>query len=114
MYAPRTLAVQSLTNLAGAAVYTSRTVDGQKYVRLTGKVYSDQSGSLAIQQADPLQDGTHNPGTWRTLTTVAVTGGTVAKFDEPLLCQYVRLVYTNGATPQTAFEISGYLAPKGV
>jgi hypothetical protein len=95
-------------------VYTSSSIDGQKYVRFTGKVYSDQGGSLEIQQADPAGDGTHTPGTFRTLTTVAVTGGTVAKFDEPLLCQYVRLKYTNGATNQTTFEISGYLAPNGV
>lgn len=113
MYAPRKLAIQTKTALGSAGLFTSEAVDGQKYVRLTGKVFADQGGSLEIQEADALGDGTHTPGTFRTMSTVSVTANTTAVIDATLRCQFVRLKYTNGATAQGTFELSGYLDPKG-
>ena len=101
IYRPQ--AVIQTANLAGEASYTSPSYDGSQYRRITGKVFSDQSGTLNLQHSD---DGT----TWDTLTTVAVTGGTATKYDEPLYAKYVRLNYVNGATPQTAFRLSAYLS----
>lgn len=76
-------------------------------------MYSDQGGSLEIQEADVIGDGTHVPGTFRTTSTIAVTAGAAAVIDATLHCHFVRLKYTNGATAQGTFELSGYLDPKG-
>lgn len=97
--------------LSAAAVFTSASINGEKYGRLTGKVFSDQSGTLTIEHAD--DDGTNNPLSWDELTSISVTGGTASKFDEPLYCKFVRVVYTNGATDQTVFRLSAYLGQRG-
>lgn len=89
--------------LGANALYTSTSLDGIHYRRLTGKVYADQAGTLAIQHSD---DDT----TWDTLTSIIVTAATPAKFDEPIYARYVRVVYTNSVVPQTVFRLSGLLS----
>ncbi len=101
--------VLSETTLGTSEAFTSDAINGEKYRRLTGKVFSDQGGSLEIQHADAVA-GENTPSTWDTITTVAVTGGTATAFDEVLYCKFVRLVYTNGATAQNTFRISAYLS----
>lgn len=99
------------TPLGAAGTFTSDEINGEKYGRITGKVYSDKGGSLAIQQAD--SSPTNTPLDWDTVATVAVTGGTPAAFDIVMYCKFARLVYTNGEDAQTSFRLSGYLGPRG-
>lgn len=99
----RTQAIFTNTVLAANAVYTGVLVDGLNFRRITGKAFSDVAGSLAIQQSE---DG----ATWDTITTIAVVAATPVVWDQVINSRYVRYVYTNGGTIQTAFRLSGYLA----
>ena len=99
----RTQVLTMTTPLDASASYTSQSFDAITFRRITGRVYADQSGTLELQHSD---DGT----TWDTLTSVSVTAGTAAKFDEPIYLRYVRVRYTNGATAQTTFRLSAYLS----
>lgn len=99
----RSQAFLTTTVLAASGTYTSPSINGIQYRRLTGKVYTDQAGTLDLQHSD---DGS----TWDNLTSISVAAATPTKFDEPIYAQYVRVVYTNGATAQTAFRLSGYLS----
>jgi hypothetical protein len=99
----RTQAFLTTTPLAGNASYTSATFNALLFKRITGKVFANQDGTLNLQHSD---DGS----TWDTLTSISVSANTPAKFDEPIYCQYVRVNYTNDATSQTTFRLSGYLS----
>lgn len=99
----RVQSILTTAALAANGVYTSGAIDGINARRITGKVFSDVAGSLAIQQAD---DGV----TWDTVTTIAVAAGAAVVWDQVLNARYVRYVYTNGATLQATFRLSGYLA----
>lgn len=99
----RTQSILTTATLGAAGVYTSPSVDGINFRRITGVAFSNVAGSLAIQQSD---DGT----TWDTITTVTVAAATPIAWDQVIHTRYVRYVYTNGATLQTTFRLSGYLA----
>lgn len=87
--------------LAANAVLTGTAAEGGGYRRVTGRSYSDQAGSLAIQESD---DGV----TWDTVATVACAAGTVETFDVELYLPQVRAVYTNGTVAQTVFRLTGW------
>jgi hypothetical protein len=89
----------STTVLGNAGVWTGNTRLRERHDTVAGTVFSDQSGTLKVQQS---ADGTN----WDLETTVAVTGGTGAAINVALVAPFWRLKYTNGATPQTAFRIS--------
>lgn len=91
------------TPLAAAATFESASLDGLTYKKITGRAFADQAGTIEIQQSD---DGT----TWDTSKTLEITAGTAVFYDEPIYCRYIKVQYTNGATAQTAFRISGYLS----
>lgn len=99
----RVQSILTTATLAISGVYTGPSLDGINFRRITGKAFADVAGSLAIQQSD---DGT----TWDTITTVTVVAATPIAWDQVLNARYVRYVYTNGATIQAAFRLSGYLA----
>lgn len=99
--------------LGSNGVYTSPGINGEKYGRFTGKVFSDQGGTIEFQHADDDGTGKEPSSGWDTLTTTTVTGGTALKFDETIYCKWIRVKYTNGATAQTSFRLSGYLGPRG-
>lgn len=105
--------VYTTANLGNAEVFLSDAVNGEKYGRFTGKVASDQGGTLVFEHAD--DDGTGEPPStgWDQLTSITVMGGTSSKFDEILYCKWIRVRYTNGASPTTSFRLSGYLGPRG-
>lgn len=92
--------------LGAAGVYTSDSIHLNQYDRLTGLAYSDQSGSLEIEQSI---DGI----TWDFKTTVAVAAATGTQFDVKVYGEYARLKYTNGVTAQAAFRLAAYATPVG-
>jgi hypothetical protein len=90
------------TPLAGNATYKSNGDVAQmveQYNHVRGLVSSDQGGTLAILQSD-------DNVSFVTTNTITVTGGTPSKFDEICYANYVKLLYTNGATIQTSFYLS--------
>lgn len=96
----------STAPLLANAVFTgiSRKSDRSDYI--TGMVFSDQSGSLAVQQSI---DGVN----WDISTTHAVTGGTGLPFSDPVYGPYWRLRYTNGGTNQTTFRLGAHNSAAG-
>lgn len=99
----RSQAFITTTALGADTPYTSPSIDGLQYKRLTGKVFADQAGTLEIQHSD---DGT----TWDTLTSISVAASTPLSFDESIYTRYIRVNYINGITAQTVFRLSGYLS----
>jgi len=89
------------TILGDAAVFTSGIFTNDNIGGISVRVDTDQSGSLALEASD---DGTH----WDTVSTTAVTGGTVSEVTLPPYGGVMRFVYTNGSTPQTSFRFSAY------
>jgi hypothetical protein len=81
--ASTTLAAVQVDNLAGIAI----------------DVNTDQSGTLTVQFSV-------NGSTWLDGTyTYAVTGGTQFSIQLVPISSYFRVIYTNGATPQTTFRL---------
>lgn len=74
------------------------------YNQIRGVVSADQSGTLDFEESF---DGT----TWRKTGTANVTGGTPQGFAYTCHAYYARVKYTNGATPQNAFELQVYADP---
>ncbi|GAB7387355.1 hypothetical protein BSNK01_11910 [Bacillaceae bacterium] len=90
------------TPLAANATYTSEVQEALHYTRITGWAYADQAGTLKIGHSE---DGVN----FRE-KVITVNAGIPAFFDEPIYGRYVRLVYTNGATAQSEFELVGFLS----
>lgn len=97
--------LHSTTPLGASATFTGTTLDlggNHSFNRHRATVFADQVGTLQFQES---RDGT----TWRTIKTVSVTANTTVS-DEVLITQrYQRVVFVNGATAQTAFELSSAL-----
>lgn len=97
------------TALGASATYTGASfdtmADGVNYTWLTGHVYSDQAGTLYIEQSG---GGTN----WDRLDSVAITATTPAKISVDILSRYVRLVLVNGATAQTALRLHAFVTFK--
>lgn len=87
--------------LGDAAAFTSGVFTNDNVGSISVRVDSDQSGSLALEASD---DGTH----WDTVSTTAVTGGTVTEVTLAPYGGVMRFVYTNGGTIQTSFRFSAY------
>ena len=69
---------------------------------LTASVFTDQTGTLAFQQSD----NPANTNFWETVATYGISASTLLSVVPVSLTKlFWRLVYTNGATPQTAFEL---------
>lgn len=86
--------------LGNAGTWTGPTRLRERHDTIQGTVFSDQNGTLKIQQS---MDGdfTHPDQE----TSVAVTGGTGQGFNVAMNAPFWRLTYTNGATPQTVFRL---------
>jgi hypothetical protein len=97
--------IHSTTALGVSATFTGVTLNtGSQNSYLTHKsiVTADQSGTLQLQQS---RDGS----TWRTTKSVAITASTPTMVNDDLIYQYCRVVYVNGATAQTSFELASTL-----
>lgn len=88
--------------LAASASYTGVSLSVEGYARITGTVYSDQAGTLYIEQSP---DGTN----WDTATSLSVSAATATSFSVEVVAPYARLRYVNGATAQTVFRLYSFL-----
>ncbi len=89
----------STTNtLAAGASITLGPKQTDRHDNLVGTVFSDQGGTLFIEQSP---EGIN----WDVSRSIAVAGGTGQGFSEGLYAPFVRLRYVNGATAQTVFRL---------
>ena len=93
----------STANLAAGAVFTGTARDAGTATalnnsRFVGRTFSDQAGTLFIEQS---RDGT----VWRGPAGIAVAANEVREFNVTIITRFVRVRYLNGATAQTAFEL---------
>jgi hypothetical protein len=97
--------VSTTTALAASDTFTSTLclVGGLRQV--VGGVYSDQSGTLEIQQSPDGQN-------WDVVSSIAYTGGTnTGGFEVDVVEPFARIVYVNGATAQTVFRLYAWGKP---
>jgi hypothetical protein len=97
--------IGTTTPLAGAGTW-SDTLQAGREDYLVGLVFSDQGGTLLIEQGIDGQN-------WDFDTTVTVVGGTGKEFKQDIYAPYIRLTYTNGATPQTVFRLAARFSSTG-
>lgn len=91
----------SIANLAGAATFTGAFLNLDGFAGLGVSIITDQSGTLLI---DNSEDGTTVDRT----SSFPVTGGTPFFIGLTPLMRYVRIRYTNGATPTTTFRMQTF------
>jgi hypothetical protein len=95
------LVAYTTTPLPANGTWTSSTEGALITGRLVGSCYSDQSGTLYIEQSP---DGTH----WDVVDSFSVTGGSGIGFSVEKVCPYARVRYVNGATAQSVFRLYVY------
>lgn len=89
----------SNTPLTKNSTWTSNTGLRERHDTVQGIAFSDQGGTLLVDQSS---DGVN----WDVSDSFTITGGTGKEFLVQLYGPYWRLRYTNGGTDQTAFRIS--------
>ena len=101
----RLLIPLSTTTLGISAAFTGATLDfgdtNRLYKTLTATVYADQasaSNGFIIQVS-------RDASVWRTITQASVTANTLTTITADLVYRYARVVYTNGAVANTAFNL---------
>ena len=104
-YPDRLLIPLSTNTLAANAAFTSGTLDfgesNRLYKSMTATVFADQASATNGFQIQVSRDGS----TWRTITQATVTASTLTVITADLVYRYARVVYTNGATLQGAFNL---------
>ena len=97
-----TLSTNSSTaNLGGGAVFTGTAVDVTPYASVTVSIMADQnsaSNGLSIQQSP---DGTN----WDNSDAYTITANVAKTVAVQVYYPFLRVVYTNGATPTTALRL---------
>jgi len=91
--------------LTGGATFTGVTLNlgsNHSVNRFRVMATSDQPGTAYIEQS---KDGS----TWRTVGIQTVLANTPVIIETNVICQYVRVKYTNGATAQGYFELCSAL-----
>lgn len=96
----------SKTPLLAAGEWSTILVAGREdYV--VGLVFADQAGTLHIEQST---DQTN----WDVDTTYAIVASNGKGFKEEIFAPYVRVRFTNGATPQGTFRITTRFSSAGM
>lgn len=98
-----TLYADSTAALAAGATFTGTSRDAGNpaaYQAFVARAYASHDGVLEIQ------DSVDNT-TWRRVETVDVPAGEGRTLRVHVLARYYRVVYSNGATPQTTFRLAG-------
>lgn len=75
--------------------------------RITGGVFSDQGGTLYVEQS--LDNGV----TWDISKSTPIVANVALPFSEEVLVSPVRVRVINGATPQTVFRIKAQFQSAG-
>lgn len=91
----------STSTLGGGAVFTGTSEDIKDFAAVVINVFSDQASAtngLSIQQSS---DGSN----WDITDTYSIAAATGKTFSVQPAARFFRIVYTNGATPQTAFRL---------
>jgi hypothetical protein len=95
----------SVTNLTGGSTFTGPTLDFgdtmSVYKTITAQAFASHASATDGLKIQVSRDGT----TWRDAVSATVTANTLTRIEWGLIYRYVRVVYTNGATTQTAFEL---------
>ncbi len=94
---------QSTALLTNNSTYTSNTFTHAGFARVTGLIFSDQAGSLNIDQST---DGTN----WDYSTTVGVAANTGTAFSVELVTTNARVRFQNtGGGTQTVMRFATFL-----
>lgn len=96
--------------LAGGAAFTGTSEEVKDFGSIVISVFSDQASAtdgLSIQQSS---NGTN----WDITDTYTVAASTGKTFQVQPAARFFRVVYTNGATPQTAFRLQTIYHPQMV
>jgi hypothetical protein len=89
--------------LAGGATYTSGTMTGDGYRRITGSVTADVAGTLYIEQSP-------NAGAnWDVSDAIPVAPGATLGFCVEVVCPSLRIRYVNGGAGQATFRLYSFL-----
>ncbi len=95
----------SVTNLAGGATFTGPTLDFgdtmSVYKTITAQVFASHASATDGFKIQVSRDATN----WRDAVSATVSANILTRIEWGLIYRYVRVVYTNGATLQTAFEL---------
>lgn len=92
--------LREVATFGGAVNRVSPFVDCSNKAKVFGAAFSDQAGTLLVQFSADGVNVDHEE-------TIAVTaGGKTSGFVVDVVLPYVRLSYTNGATPSTATRIN--------
>ncbi|MBP2656015.1 MAG: hypothetical protein H6Q73_3584 [Firmicutes bacterium] len=95
------------TALAASATYTGTSRDTGStglYSKFRARAYSDQAGTLYIDQSK-------DASTWYSTTSASVTAASAKLIEETIVARYVRVRYVNSTTAQTTFELVSVLVP---
>jgi hypothetical protein len=84
--------------LSAGASWTSEVDSDAATGRIVGSVYADQAGTLYVEQSP---NGTE----WDVVDSFSVSADAGFGFSVEKVCQYARVRYVNGATPQTTFRL---------
>lgn len=93
--------VHSTTALGASGVFTGTALDlgaNHSFNRHRALATASHDGTLVLEQS---RDNTN----WRTTGSINVTANTTAELEDLIVCRYVRVKYTNGATAQSSFEL---------
>lgn len=90
--------IRSYTPLGAGATYASAWVKCDQFYQVYGSVVADQGGTLYIEFS---WDGTNVDAQ----QIYAYTADAPSGYQEPTYADYVRIRFTNGATPQTSFRL---------
>lgn len=92
----------SSTSLLGAGgIFTGTKDDLQNYVAVVVMIYADQASATNGASVQFSEDGTN----WDYIETFTVAAGVTRSQIFTRHARYIRIVYTNGATPQTTFRL---------
>lgn len=86
------------TPLAASGVWVGTAEDVSKYSTVAISVYADVAGSGYVEFSTDNTNFTSGP-------TIPIPADSLESFIIPVTTQYIRVVYENGATPQTEFRL---------
>ena len=89
------------TPLGGGAAFTGTGVDMLQYQTVVCTIFADQASAT---DGMTFQFSTDNSN-WDDVYSFTMAASETRRFQFPITAQYFRVVYTNGATPQTVFRL---------